>query len=155
MNIRTMQPADIDRILEITRIAWGDYTLHKLKEDKHGLIGNRDWAERKMAEVKSFCEGYPENVIVAVEDDRVVGYATFIMNKEDKSGEVGNNAVDPLFQGKGIGTSMIGWIIDCFRREGMRMACVSTLAHDVPAQRMYEKNGFKELARSIHYTMDL
>lgn len=155
MQIREMRQGDVDQIAEITRIAWGNMTLHKLLEDRHGLIGNRDSAARKAQEVKSTCEKTPSNVIVAVEEDAVVGYATFWVNKDDRVGHVGNNAVDPAFRGRGIGTALVGWVLEHFRREGLRVACVSTLAHDLPAQRVYEKHGFKELGRSVHYSMEL
>lgn len=155
MNIRKMQQPDLDRIIEITRIAWGEMTLLKLMEDRHGVIGNKGWDERKADEVKSSCEKNPSNVIVAIENNIVAGYATFRINKEDEIGHVGNNAVDPAFQGRGIGTAMNGWIIEHFKKEGLRIVRVSTLAHDIPAQKIYEKHGFKELGRTIHYSMRL
>lgn len=50
---------------------------------------------------------------------------------------------------------MTGWIVDHFRKEGLRVAYVMTMAHDIPAQKVYEKLGFKELARTIHYSTPL
>ncbi len=155
MTIREMQQTDLDRIIEITRIAWGDMTIHKLMEDRHEMIGNRGWNERKVDSVRSFCEKNPSNVIVAVENNLVVGYASFHIDKKDEVGHVGNNAVAPTFQGRGIGTAMNRWIIDHFRKEGLRVACVFTMAHDHAARKVYEKQGFKELARTIHYSMRL
>ena len=155
MNIREMQQGDLDRIIEITRTAWGDMTLYKLMEERHGVIGDRGWNERKTHEVKSACEKNSSHVIVAVENNSVVGYAMFWIDREDEVGHVRNNAVDPAFQGRGIGTAMTGWIVDYFRKEGLRVACVSTMLHDIAAQKVYEKWGFKEIARSIHYSTPL
>ena len=155
MIIRKMYPGDINRIIEITALAWGCMTLHKLMENRHGMIGNKGWNERKTHEVKSFCEKNPSLVIVAVENDRIKGYASFRIDKEDKLGHIGNNAVDPAFRGKGIGTAMNRWIVDYFRREGLRVARVATLAHDIAAQKVYEKQGFEEFARTIYYSLRL
>ena len=94
-------------------------------------------------------------MIVAVVDNNVVGYAAFRINKEDKIGNVGNNAVDPAYRGKGVGTAMNKWILDYFRKEGLSIARVETMVHDIAAQKVYEKHGFKELARTIHYSMSL
>ncbi len=77
------------------------------------------------------------------------------MIKEDSMGYVLNNAVDPAFQGKGIGTALNRWILDHFRDQGIKIVRVTTLEKDRAAQRVYEKNGFKELARSIHYSKEL
>ena len=155
MTIREMQAGDLERIGEITKFAWGEMTLHRLMEDRHGMIGKRGWAERKVESVRAFCERNPSRTIVAVEDDQVVGYATFKINKEDGVGEVGDNAVDPAFRGRGIGTAMNKRIMELFETEGLRVACVSTLAHDLAAQKVYAKHGFQEIARTIHYTRAL
>ena len=155
MRIRKMKQEDMERVLEITVAAWGNNTLHKLLEDRHGVIDNKGWKERKIADVVTFCRDHPFEVIVAVERQRVVGYATFSINREDSIGNVLNNAVDPACQGKGVGTAMNQWIMAHFCKEGLKIARVSTLAHDKAAQRVYEKQGFKELARSIHYSKEL
>ena len=72
MNIREMQQTDLDRIIEITTIAWGKMTLHKLIEDRHGVIGNKGWNKRKADEVKSFCEKNSSSVIVALTSNSLV-----------------------------------------------------------------------------------
>ena len=155
MQIRKMQQKDMKRIVEITRSAWNENTLYKLLEDRHGLIGNKGWQERKVGDLEDFCRRRPGDVIVAVEGDKVLGYASFGINTEDAVGNVLNNAVDPGFQGRGVGTAMNKWIIDLFRKERLRIAKVITLQHDKAARRVYEKGGFKELARSVHYSMEL
>ncbi len=37
----------------------------------------------------------------------------------------------------------------------MRYAQVVTLEHDLPARRVYEKVGFEEMVRSVHYAVRL
>jgi ribosomal protein S18 acetylase RimI-like enzyme len=150
-----MTSEDMERIVAITEVAWGDVTVHKLLEDRYGLIGKKGWKEKKADEVQALFGRIPDNVIVAVEDDKVVGYASFTIDAEDAIGHVQDNAVDPEYQGRGIGSAMNKWVLDYFRDEGVKIARVGTLLHDKAARRMYEKNGFEELARSIHYSMRL
>ena len=155
MQIRQMKHDDMPRIVAITESAWNENTLHKLLEDRYGVIGEKGWRQRKADEVQVFFGRIPDNVIVAVEDDKVVGYAAFTIDAEDAVGHVPDNAVDPEYQGRGIGSAMNKWILYHFRDEGVRIARVGTLLHDKAARRVYEKNGFEELARTIHYSMRL
>jgi len=155
MQIRKMKPDDMARIVAITETAWGDVTIHKILEDRYGIIGDKDWKEKKADEIQALFGRIPDNVIVAVEDDKVVGYASFTIDAEDAIGHVQDNAVDPEYQGRGIGSAMNKWVIDHFRSEGVRIVRVGTLLHDKAARRVYEKNGFEELARTIHYSMTL
>jgi len=153
--VRKMKSQDLNIILDITRRAWGRYTLYQLLEDRHGSIWQNSASERKVDEVRSFCQSHADRVIVAEINRKVVGYAMYSISESDGIGEVRNNAVDPDYQGKGVGTAMNKWIIDHFRKLKLKIARVSTLEHDKPAQRVYEKQGFKELARTIHYSMEL
>ncbi len=155
MKIRKMKPDDMGRIVAITKAAWGDDTLHKLMEDRYGIIGNESWDQRKADEIESLCRKNPANVIVADENGRVVGYASFTIDADSRIGHVLDNAVDPEYQGRGTGTAMNKWVLDRFGSEGVEIVRVSTLVHDKAARRMYEKNGFEELARTIHYSMRL
>ena len=153
--VRKMKKEDLEIILNITRRAWGRYTLYQLLEDRHGPLWQKGASERKTNDVRGFCQNYPERVIVAEIGGKVVGYATYNISESDGIGEVGDNAVDPEHQGKGVGTVMNRWIVDYFRRLKLKIARVSTLEHDRPAQKVYEKQGFRELARTIHYSMKL
>lgn len=59
-------------------------------------------------------------------------------------GIVGNNAVNPEFAGKGIGSAMYNYIFDEMEKDGMTHVGVYTgrdNAH-APARRAYEKVGF-------------
>lgn len=150
-----MRHDEIQAILEITAKAWGNCTMHKLLEDRHGMIGAKGWQERKVNELRDFCERKPDNVLVAERNGSIAGYATFDINAEDSVGRVLNNAVAPECRGGGIGSLMNRAILDIFRSGGVRVAVVSTMGHDKAAQHVYEKQGFKEIARSVHYSMEL
>lgn len=155
MEIRKASPEDIPRILEITEVAWGRYSMARLMEDRHGIIGGKRSAEYKVMDLKRQCEEAIKDIFVVVADGKVVGYATFGMDEARKVGSVLNNAVDPDFQGQGIGSALHRRVLDEFREKGMSFAVVTTMEHDLPARRVYEKHGFQEIAKSVHYTMAL
>ena len=161
MEIRKAIPEDIARILEITKVAWGTYSMARLMEDRYGIIGGKRCWEYKVMDLKRQCEEALDRIFVAVEDGankkrpRVVGYATFGVDEARKIGHVLNNAVDPEYQRRGIGTALNRRVLDEFKGRGMCFAAVTTMKHDLPARRVYEKHGFQEIARSVHYTMAL
>jgi len=155
MEIRKAIPEDIDRILEITKVAWGTYSMARLMEDRYGIIGGKRCWEYKVMDLKRQCEEALDRIFVAVEDGKVVGYATFGVDETRKIGHVLNNAVDPEFQRRGIGSALHRRVLDELGERGMSFAVVTTMEHDLPARRIYEKHGFQEIAKSVHYTMAL
>ena len=155
MEIRAFKPEDQERIVEITRDSWEKVTLYKLIEDRHGCVDGKSWREKKTADIVRALKAAPEKWLVAVIDERLVGYASFDEWPAEQTGIILDNAVDPACQGRGIATAMNKHILDRFRTKGLRIARVSTLTHDLAARRVYEKNGFQELAQSIHFTLEL
>ena len=150
MNIRRAKTSDINAITSLTVRAWKGATVAEVMEKKHGLVQGRRWYAYKSAELREFCRRHLDRVFVAEEEGRIVGYATYNISLHRKIGTVGNNAVDPDFRNRGIGSALHRRVLAQLKKEGMVFAFVSTLAHDEPAQRMYEKHGFTELCRSIH-----
>ena len=148
-TIRPARPDDTGRIWEITKAAFGPYCIAKLLEDRFGLIDSRPWYEHKATEVADACADDPSKFIVAEEDGRVVGYASFFCIGD--RGDVGNNAVDPACQGLGIGRALNRHGLEMLREQGVSVLTVQTLEHDTPARRIYEKHGFREGRRTVRY----
>ena len=152
--IRTAEPKDLDAILEITRRAWAGRCVAFLLEECHGPIAGRPWHAHKCDEIRKMCESDWSKVLVWEEDGRVVGYASWWYDPERRVGEVGNNAVDPDFQGRGIATALIRRVVETLRAQGARTLVVVTFTTNDPARRVYEKMGFKPLVESVFYSMD-
>ena len=83
-------------------------------------------------------------VYAAERDGIVVGFVSVWLNLETAIGEIGLNAVHPVWAGEGIGTEMYRYVIERMRQAGMRVATVSTGGDPshAPARRAYEKAGF-------------
>ena len=152
--IRLAEPKDLEAILDITRRAWAGSTLHKLLEDRHGVVGGKPWHEHKCDEIRAMCETDWGHVFVHEQDGRVVGYAGWSYEPERRVGEVHSNAVDPDFQGRGIATALITRVVERLREQGARVLIVRTFAENRAARQVYEKMGFTPLVNSVIYSME-
>ena len=117
-----------------------------------------DPGTRKREQVASACrDDVPIQVWVAEFEDEVAGFVTFDMDHDRLVGEIGNNAVSPNFQGKGIGTQMYEFVLGKMKEEGMNGAIVETGGDDAhaPARQAYEKVGFTGAFPSLTYHVEL
>jgi len=151
MEIRPYVPSDRDAVARITAAAWFGVSWGELREQQFGILGGKSWIEHKVDEVLRFCDNRPGQVLVAVVDEQVVGYITYTITHQGDVGVVGNNAVDPAFRGKGIGTTLVNQVVAIMEDAGVKMLEVSTTDRDLAAQRVYVKCGFREVGHSITY----
>lgn len=151
----TVRPArfeDIPSICDITGKAFEPVSLARMRQDFFSeRLGGRNWCEYKCQELEEFCHQRIYQVVVAESAGRVVGYATWLFDAKQGIAEIGNNAVHPEFQGKGIGKAMQKEIEHRMREEGFTKFTVNTLGVDIAAQRLYEKLGYMRYAESIYY----
>ena len=155
--IRPYQPGDLPRLQEITALTFGPVSIDRNMEQLLGPFGEGGWQGRKVAAIADDCRLQPDGVFVA-EDPAThtpVGYITTRLSQTSKIGWIPNLAVDPNYQGKGLGRGLIQHAIDFFRRQGMEVAKIETLEQNPVGQGLYPSLGFKEVARQIHYAMRL
>lgn len=158
-SIRQASVNDVKRMQEIAVLAWKP--IYALRED---FMGQQlfyklfpDWRAEKSSQVSSHFEGHPQWTIVIEEGGELLGFLTYYLDEEKKIGEIGNNAVHPDHQGRGLGEKMYREALRRFRDSGMVYAKVETGLDDahIPARRAYEKVGFKQGFRSVQYFMKL
>jgi len=141
MEIRKARLEDAEQIGDVDVGAfmpsgWGK--AHRMEEDEA-------LQEKRREEARRFCERNPEWVYVAVEEGRVVGFATLEYEERRRRGRIQNNAVLPTHSGRGISTALVKEAV----AELLRLGAVHIRVHTalVPAaRRVYEKAGF-ELVR--------
>ncbi len=77
-------------------------------------------------------------------EDTIVGFISYQSNSKSKVGEIGLNAVDPKFAGKGIGTHMYTFALSQMKKDGMKVATVATGGDPshLPARKAYKNVGF-------------
>ena len=155
-SLRVYRPSDLLRLQEITAHTFGPVSIDGGMEKLFGPFGRGDWRTRKTAAIADDCRLQPDGVFVAEDaGGTVVGYVTTRLNAESRVGWIPNLAVDPAHQGRGLGRVLLEHAIAFFRRSGMEVAKIETLAQNPVGQKLYPSLGFKEVARQIHYAMRL
>ena len=155
--------AGYNDLLKCARIAvraWEKgYAEYKeiLGEDLFNVIFP-DWKKAKAESMEPFFQGNRDRQAFKVEADGVMaGFVTVQLDRIRRIGVICNNAVDPDFQGKGIGSAMYDFVLEIFRSEGMIAAEVSTMNENayIPARKAYEKAGFDRKLEKRTYYMKL
>ncbi|MEG4595192.1 GNAT family N-acetyltransferase [Microcoleus sp. F8_C2] len=97
--------------------------------------------------VEEVCAAEDTNVWVALDAGSTVGFVAVKLHVWDSMGEIYMVAVDPEFQGRGIGSALIEFALAWMKDAGMSVAMVETrgdLGH-APARHTYEKACFELL----------
>jgi ribosomal protein S18 acetylase RimI-like enzyme len=138
MRIRRARPEDIPAVGEVTVAAYAGFTAGDADSYVEHL---RDAATRDRE----------AELWVATPDDSedILGTVT-ITPPGSPWREIGRNgegefrmlAVAPAARGKGIGTALVGLVLDRFRAQGVTAVVMSTLPQMRAAHRVYERAGF-------------
>jgi ribosomal protein S18 acetylase RimI-like enzyme len=92
--------------------------------------------------LEEFKHVYP---FIILYEGRSVGYISYERVRSQYA-HVSEFAVDPDFQGRGIGNQALRMLLDDLRSKGFNV--FSLLTHpDNPAKRLYERHGFKVIGR--------
>lgn len=151
LTLRAATLDDMPRLQQIVREVWAigsDFAL----EEKYGSVGDERWDRWLVPKVMSRLYEELGNIRVTEVDGEIAGFISFALDGARKVGTIHYNAVDPRFQGRGVGTAQVKHVLGIFREAGMRIACVGTGLNEghAPARRMYEKAGFEPV---IEYRM--
>ena len=158
-KIRQATEADVEKIREIAREAWRpiyDYFREQMGDDLWTREHPGDPLDRKADTVEKHFREHPDWGFVTELEGEVVAFCTYMLGEEG-IGVIGNNAVDPAGQGKGIGTAQYEECLQRMRDAGMDYVKVQTGLDPThaPARRAYEKVGFEAIRPSVQYYMEL
>jgi ribosomal protein S18 acetylase RimI-like enzyme len=164
--IRPLSPSDVDTAVEIAVAAWKPIFAfyRQTMGDELFLSAHPHWQQEKARQVRNACAP-GSSAIVAVAEmpasegaaTRMVGFCTCYANSTTGIGEIGNNAVHPDWQGRGIAQRLYAYVFECLRERGMRYVRVRTggdPAH-APARRAYQKAGFEIALPGVEYYREL
>ena len=151
--IRAARIDDSVRCQEIAVAAW-----EPIYASSHHALGaaifdhlHPDWRAAKAGQVADALEKRTTWALVACAGDEIVGFATFRIDQQRGIGEIGNNAVAPSWQGRGVAAALYDRVLECFRQHGLRVAKVTTGLDDAhaPARAAYSKAGFSAAIASV------
>ncbi len=152
--IRDLAPRDVEAVVEIAVLAWEPVFawFRETVGDDIFIAERGDWRAEKARQIRDGIADGRGRFAVAELDGVVVGFVSFY-TKGSGIGEIGNNAVHPAFQSRGIATRLYGHALAELKAMGMRFAKVGTgldPAH-APARRAYEKAGFDHAVPAVTY----
>lgn len=85
-----------------------------------------------------------ERFCLAEVGERVIGYTLCTASGPD--GTLGRLAVDPAWQGRGVGAALLSDSLSYLARQGVRSVTLSTQVDNAVSRRLYARAGFRELA---------
>jgi len=81
--------------------------------------------------------------LVAIDGDEVLGYGCILVVENE--GELINIAVSPDCRCKGVGQALMDALMDSAVQKGAENVYLEVRQSNMPARRLYEKNGFAQI----------
>ena len=129
MIITEMNAAHVPQVAKLERICFAD-----------------PWSEKSVA---SELDNKWALWLVAVEDDRVIGYIGSQTSIDET--DVMNVAVHPDFRRRGIAECLINRLVDELKQRGIHALMLEVRSSNAPAITLYEKLGFVQVGCRKNY----
>lgn len=149
MRIESYEADQLDALIGLSLRAWAPVfeSLQKVMELEVYRALVPEWRVSQQKAVADVCAAEETPVWVAIDSGDsglLVGFVAVKLHSEERMGEVYMVAVDPDFQGRGIGTALMEFALEWMKDAGMSVAMVETGGDPghAPARRTYEKLGF-------------
>ena len=149
-RIRPFDDRDTEAVVDLSLRAWAP-VFASLERALGSEIFRRlhpDWREDQRRAVQDVCAAEKGRVWVPEANETAVGFVAIELHQSERSmGEVSMLAVDPDYQGGGIGTTLTKFALDRLKDAGMTVAMVETGGDPghAAARRTYEKAGYVHL----------
>lgn len=159
-TIRRFEQRDLPRLHEIRKAAFKPVfaSFRAITGEKIARTAFATIEQEQAQLLDSLSEESDRRELYVVERGNViVAFCGLDLDESLKVGEIDLNAVDPTYQGQGIGTWMYTFALNRMKDAGMLVAAVSTGgdASHVPARRAYEKAGFGRAIPNVYYYKSL
>ena len=150
VQIEPYNPHELDVVIGLSLRAWAPVfdSIQKVMDAEVYRHFYPDWRLKQQKAVEDVCAAEDTNVWIAIDAAGIVaGFVAVKLDLESSMGEIYMIAVDPDFQGCGIGTALTEFALDWMKNAGMSVAMVETGGDPghAPARSTYEKVGFKLL----------
>ena len=147
IQIEPYNADQLDAVIRLSLRAWNpvfDSIQTAMDADVYRAFYPDNWRVSQQKAVEDVCAADDTNVWVAIAAGSTVGFVAVKLHSESSMGEIYMIAVDPDFQGQGIGTALMEFALNWMKDAGMSIAMVETGGDPghAPARRTYEKLGF-------------
>ncbi|GAB3513736.1 GNAT family N-acetyltransferase [Spirosoma knui] len=150
MHIEPYKSSHLNAIIDLSLRAWEPVfdSLEKVIDPElYQQFYPNDWQVSQQEAVEATCKAADVKVWVATDAEEVVSFVAVKIHADSNMGEIYMIAVDPAYQLRGIGKSLMENTLDWMKTAGVLIAMVETGADPghAPARNTYEKLGFKLL----------
>ena len=149
IHIRPMSNNDIDALVQLTLSAFEPIfsSFAEIMGPQIYPFIYPDWKTRQTDTIEKVWKSEEINAWVAELDGMVIGLVAYVLNDNDKTGQVDFLVVHPEYQNGGVGTELNNFALQKMHQAGMQMAVVGTGGDGshAPARRSYEKAGYTAL----------
>ena len=150
IQIELYEANHLDALIHLSLRAWTpvfDSIQNVMDPDVYRAFYPHTWQVSQRKAVEAVCTAEDTTVWVAIAARQTVGFVAVKLHLEDSMGELYMIAVDPDFQGQGLGTALIEFALDWLKNAQMTIAMVETGGDPghAPARHAYEKAGFRLL----------
>ena len=153
-NIRPFKPGDLPAMQRVRKAAF-EPVFRSFRDIVGEKIAALAFAHADAEQAKlldDICAADSgHHVLVVTIGDEIIGFVSFTIDADKRTGEIGLNAVHPEHAGRGIGTEMYEHVMARMKELGMALATVATGGDPshAPARRAYQKAGFGPAIPSI------
>lgn len=156
-----MTPTDLDQVLRIERASFPrpwpaqSFLLELTLPRRYYIVARMATAPadgEKEARAPRRWRCFGRAARAAEQPGPVVGYAGLRFGVDE--GHIMNLAVHPDYRRRGIGGLLLQDLFDQARRRGVRRLRLEVRVSNVPAQRLYQRYGFRVERRRRHYYSD-
>jgi len=150
MKIKQYEPHYLDDIIRLSLQAWApvfESIQQVMNAEVYRAFYPENWRTSQQKAVADVCAAEDTNVWVAIAADAIIGFIAVKLDPASEMGEIYMIAVEPDFQGRGIGSALIEFALAWMKDAGMSVAMVETGGDPghAPARHTYEKAGFELL----------
>jgi ribosomal protein S18 acetylase RimI-like enzyme len=149
-QVRPLDDRDAGAVVGLSLRAWTPVFAsieQALGSEIYGRLYPDGWRASQRQAVEAVCASQGKRVWVAEVDGTPVGFVAVELHPESSMGEIHMLAVDPDYQGNGIGTALTEFALARIKEAGMAVAMVETGGDPghAAARRTYEKAGYLHL----------
>jgi GNAT superfamily N-acetyltransferase len=146
-RIRPFDDRDAEAVVSLSLRAWAPVFAsieQAMGSEIYRRLYPEGWRASQRQAVEAVCAAQKTRVWVAEVGASTVGFVAVEPHSERSIGEIYMLAVDPDYQGGGIGTALTEFALDWIKDAGMAVAMVETGGDPghAAARRTYEKVGY-------------
>jgi ribosomal protein S18 acetylase RimI-like enzyme len=147
VRIEPYKADNLDAVIQLSLRAWTpvfESIQNAMDVEVYRSFYPNGWRMSQQKAVEEVCAAEDTHVWVALDSGSTVGFVAVKLDSKSRMGEIYMIAVDPDFQGQGIGMALVEFATAQMKAAGMAIAMVETGSDPghTPARHIYEKAGF-------------